>query len=133
MKSFQYSSLYKRILFCLLFSLGSGAIITVNTSLFIVSAAVVVHLQIIGLLIALSGIVVWPSSIHRNVLPLIRGALVASVLHLDFVIAIWSDQTSFWQAVVFAAVYGALLDFFTTRLFGQGKDLFDRHRFWNWR
>lgn len=129
MKSVLQIPLAKRILFCFLFSIFSGSIVGMSmpeslvNDVPMVPMAAMINLLLIGGLIAISGLETWSYTFHRRVHPVFRGAAIAATIHLDFIVYIWPDQTAFWQAILYAAVYGALLDVFATQLFGQGKSL----------
>lgn len=121
--------LMKRIVFCVTVSIICGVLVGASMPSALVKTipmlpvAAALNVLLIGGLIALAGLETWSYAFHRAVNPLFRGAAIAATVHLDFVVYIWPNQTAFWKAIIYAAVFGALLDLFATHLFGQGKEL----------
>lgn len=129
MKQTLHVPLAQRIAFCVVVSIACGVLIGGTMPLDLVQqipmlpVAAALNILLIGGLIALAGLETWSYAFHRTVSPLFRGAAIAATVHLDFVVYIWPNQTAFWKAIIYAAVFGAMLDLFATRLFGQGKSL----------
>lgn len=119
----------KRSAFCKSVSLVMGIAIAISLpeplvqQVPMVQMAAIINALIIGVMIALAGVMVWHPVLNARFLPIPRGAVLAAFVHLDFIIYLWPDRSLFWQTILFAAVYGALLDYFATRFFGEGEAL----------
>lgn len=119
----------KRMGFCKGISLVMGILIVVGlpeplvSQVPLVRAAAIINALIIGGVIGMAGLMTWHPVLRSRILPAPRGAVIAAFIHLDFIIYLWPDQSVFWQTVVFALAYGALLDYFATRMFGEGAVL----------
>ncbi|PIQ75753.1 hypothetical protein COU78_00075 [Candidatus Peregrinibacteria bacterium CG10_big_fil_rev_8_21_14_0_10_49_24] len=119
----------RRSAFCKSVSLVMGIAIAISLpaplvqQVPMVQAAAIINALIIGVMIALAGVLVWQPVLNGRFHPVLRGGVLAAFVHLDFIIYLWPDQSLFWQTILFAAVYGALLDYFATRLFGEGMVL----------
>lgn len=121
--------LHQRIIFCVVTSFICGLIVGGSMPVHLVRqipmlpVAAALNILLIGGLIGLSGLETWSYAFHRTVHPLFRGAAIAATIHIDFIVFIWPDQTAFWKALLYAGIFGGLLDLLASQLFGQGKEL----------
>lgn len=88
-----------------------------------VQAAMIINGILIGAFITLAGFITWHPMLKFRIHPLLRGALMASFVHLDYTIYTWPDQPIFWKTIIIAAIFGALVDMMATQLFGEGDKL----------
>ncbi len=88
-----------------------------------IRAALFIHGLVLGFFLTLAGpfnrLPLWDLRFH----PILRGGLMAAFVHLDFTIYTWMDPPVFWRTIVFAAIFGAIIDTIATQLFGDGKKL----------
>jgi hypothetical protein len=123
----------RRSVFCKTVSLVMGIAVAMSLpeplvqQVPMVQAAAVINMLVIGVMIILAGMATWHPVYNGRIPPAVRGGVIAAFVHLDFIIYMWPDQSLFWQTMLFAAIYGALLDHFATKLYGDGlvlaKDL----------
>ena len=87
---------------------------------------ILVNRIMIGVMVALMGIIVIYPIINIRLYPAIRGAFVGSVVSLDIAIPILMApdmQFAFWATIVAGALYGGIIDVIATKYAGEGKTL----------
>jgi hypothetical protein len=119
----------KRKLFCIGMCLLTGLAVAATLPQQLVSqvplvrAAAVINSLVLGMMLTFAGFVtrhpLWKFRFH----PLWRGAAVAAIVHLDYVIYAWTDQRTFWSTLIVAALFGAVVDVIATFYFGEGQKL----------
>lgn len=119
----------QRKYFCVLVSVAAGLYMAFSMPgdlvalVPMVRAAVIVNALILGFVITLAGVANRQPVFGFRFHPLLRGAVIGALIHLDFMIYAWSDQRVFWSTIIMAAIFGALLDWVATMLFGEGRKL----------
>lgn len=119
----------KRKYFCILVSVAAGLYMAFSMPSDLIAlvpmvrAAVIVNALILGLVISIAGVANRHPYFGFRFHPLLRGALIGALIHLDFMIYAWSDQRVFWSTIIMAALFGALLDWVASMLFGEGRKL----------
>ena len=123
--------LTKRKLFCVGISLITFALIAKTIpaetaeAVPMFYAATLIHGLILGWAITVIGVFDWNPIFDIRMHSLLRGGVVGVFIHLDYTIYTWTQPEIFWKTIVFALVFGAVLDFIATILFGEGKKLLE--------
>jgi len=95
------------------------------TNVPMVQAGAIINGVIMGTMITFAGVFTWHPLFKMRLHPLIRGALMAAFVHLDYTIYTWPEQPVFWKTMAIAAVFGALIDMMATQMFGEGESLLE--------
>jgi len=122
---------FKRKTFCILVCLAAAILIAFTLpqelvdNVPMVRAATIINGILIGAFITLAGLITWHPMLKFRIHPIMRGAVMAAFVHLDYTIYTWPDPPLFWKTMIIAAVFGAVIDMMATQLFGEGQKLME--------
>lgn len=129
MESLLSHPIVKRKMFCMLICIAAGIILALSlpgplvNRVPLAQAGAIVNGMIMGAMLTMAGLVNWHPAFNMRLHPIIRGGMLAAVVHLNYVIYAWYDQSTFWTTILLAAIFGAVVDALATQMFGEGKKL----------